>query len=155
MGKLHKTLRIEEADAARVSALRAEGESEAAAYARIISAGLEALEGAGSREEAVTGDQGALVRSLSEHIDTLKAANEELSGQLSVKDSQIEALTAITKEAQTITQAAQMLDGYGRKQIAETGAGDVVDVPEQAQEAETTASQEEPKRRGLFARLFG
>lgn len=143
MGKLHKTLRIEEADAARVSALRAEGESEAAAYARVISAGLDALEGGESREEAATGDQGALVRSLSEHIDTLKAANEELSAQITIKDRHIETLTDITKAAQT-------LEGLAHKQLADPSAGG--GAPEQAQEGET---QEEPKRRGLFARLFG
>lgn len=145
---IKKSLRIEEATAGRVAALQAEGESEAAAYARIISAGLEALEGAGSREEAVTGDQSALVRSLSEHIDTLKAANEELSGQLAIKDRHIETLTEITK-------AAQALEGMAHKQLAEPSTGDVIDVPERAQEAESLGSQEEPKRRGLFARLFG
>ena len=151
MGKLHKTLRIEEDTAARVDALKAEGESEAAAYARVICAGLDALEGAGSGEEAATGgDQAALVRSLTEHIDTLKTTTEELSGQLRVKDSQIEALTAIT-------QAAQALDGYGRKQLAEPSETDVIEVPEEAGTAneQRNESQEEPKRRGLFSRLFG
>lgn len=158
MGKLHKTLRVEEETAARVEALKAEGESEAATYTRVILAGLDTLEATGSGEEAAKsdreapegGDQGALVRSLTEHIDTLKAANEELSGQLRVKDSQIEALTAIT-------QAAQALDGYGRKQLAEPSEADVIEVPEEAGTAneQRNESQEEPKRRGLFSRLFG
>lgn len=152
MGKLHKTLRIEEGTAARVDALKAEGESEAAAYTRVICAGLDALEATGSGGEAATdGDQAALVRSLTEHIDTLKATTEELSGQLRVKDSQIEALTAIT-------QAAQALDGYGRKQLTEPSETEVIEVPEEAgtaNEQRNTASQEEPKRRGLFSRIFG
>lgn len=146
MGKLHKTLRIEAELAERIDALKEAGESEAATFTRILEAGAQTLEG-GSPEATGTA-QGELVASLQEHIDTLKAANEELSAQLSIKDRHIETLTDITK-------AAQALEGLAHKQL--TGGSE--DIGAEPIAATPAGSPETPKeeqgRRGFFARLFG
>lgn len=88
MGKVQKSLRIEEADAERVKALKEDGESEAAAYARVIRAGLEAL-------EEPAGTDGAE----RELLDLLKA-------QVAEKDAQIMRLQS-TLDAQAAAIAAE------------------------------------------------
>lgn len=144
MGKVHKTLRIEAELAERIDALKEAGESEAAAFSRILEAGAQTLEGGSDTPEAAQG--GELVTSLQEHIDTLKAANEELSAQLSIKDRHIETLTDITK-------AAQALEGLAHKQL--TGGEDIEAEPITTAPAGADKPKEEQGRRGLFARLFG
>ena len=147
MGKVHKTLRIEAELAERIDALKEAGESEAAAFTRILEAGAQTLEG-GSPEATETAQGGELVASLQEHIDTLKAANEELSAQLSIKDRHIETLTDITK-------AAQALEGLAHKQLA-GGSEDIGAEPIAATPADSPETpKEEQGRRGFFARLFG
>lgn len=140
MARIHKTLRLDEDVAARVGALKEEGESEAAAYSRVICAGVEALETPARGEGG--GNQAALVSSLAEHIDTLREANEALRGQLRIKDAQIEALTGIT-------QAAQALQGLAHRQLEDKAAGDVIEV------AGDGGQGAEGKRRGFLSRLFG
>lgn len=104
MAKVHESLRIEEAIAERVKAQAKDGESKAATYGRVLSAGLEALEGdseakaqepeeqaARAAEEASAGE----IEALRDYVETLKA-------QVEVKDRQIETLTRITEQAQTL-----------------------------------------------------
>ena len=152
MSKVQKSLRIEGDIAESIDALKTADETEAAVFNRVLRAGLDALEGGTEAGEAgqLAGDQAALIAELRAHMQTLQAANEKLSGQLDVKDMQIEALTNITRAAQT-------LDGLGRKQLSEPSEGDVLDIPEQAAgeqplKEETNTKQE--NRRGLLARLF-
>ena len=140
MSKVQKSLRIEEELAERIEALKEADESEAAAFSRILAAGASALEG--SPEEAETVQGGELIESLQEHIGTLKAANEKLSAQLTIKDRQIETLTDVTKAAQT-------LEGMAYKQLEAA-------EPIQA-EAEQSSEEIAPetKKQGFLARLFG
>lgn len=104
MAKVHKTLRIEEALAERVKEAKREGESEAAAYARLVEAALDAPKATGQES-----DSSALVSALQANIDDLRQ-------QVAVKDGQISELQAITKAAQTlhgVSEAAHVkqLDG--------------------------------------------
>lgn len=138
MAKVHKSLRIDATDAERVRALMADGESEAAAYGRVIAAGLDVLEAVGGHEAATDGaeapdaDEGpsdALTESLRAHVATLAAEVDTLRAQLEVKDGQISALTRITEQSQTLHAVAE----HKALETAEAKAG----------------------RRGLWARLFG
>ena len=109
MGKVSKTIRLEEELAQSVEELRQDGETDTALYIRVIAAGVEAYkekEGAQERTESAvsslqaeqdSGAQTALITALQEHIN-------DLQKQLETKDGQIEAL-------QNITQAAQALHG--------------------------------------------
>lgn len=100
MPKVHKTLRFDEALAARVQASKSDGESDAAAYERIVVAGLDALEGKhpGGRDPT-TG----------EHLADLREEIATLRSQLDVKDAQIEALQGIAAQAQALHGAADVL----------------------------------------------
>lgn len=138
MSKVHKSFRLDEEITAAVSTLATEGESEAATYARVIQAGIQFLKGkeAQHTSEAAQGRDdrnAALIASLQSHIETLRASNEELSGQLSIKDEQIRALSVLTAQAQE-------LYGMATKTI------------EQPKDASKVGGQE--KRRGFWARLF-
>lgn len=94
MAKVHKSLRIDEGLASRVSALAEDGESEAAAYSRVIEAGVDALSGeADARASSLAG-------ALSDHIDSLKA-------QLAAKDEQIKALSALADQSQRLQAMAE------------------------------------------------
>lgn len=141
MARVHKSLRIDATDAERVRALMADGESEAAAYGRVISAGLASLEGAAGEQTPVEGTEapdareGAdgtshdLVAALTAHVATLTAEVGTLRAQLEVKDGQISALTRITEQSQTLHAVAE----HKALETAEAKA----------------------ERRGLWARLFG
>lgn len=100
MAKVHESLRIEESLAERVKAQAVDGESKAATYSRVLSVGLDALEAEEQEpeeqaeqraEEATAGE----VEALRDYVATLKA-------QVEVKDRQIETLTRITEQAQTL-----------------------------------------------------
>lgn len=138
MARVHKSLRIDATDAERVRALMADGESEAAAYGRVISAGLDALEAVGGPETAAEDREApdahdatcdALTESLRAHVATLAAEVDTLRAQLEVKDGQISALTRITEQSQTLHAVAE----HKALETAEAKA----------------------ERRGLLARLFG
>lgn len=138
MARLHKSLRIDATDAERVRALMVDGESEAAAYGRVISAGLDALEGAQAAQdseaapdahEGTEGASDALTEALRAHVASLAAEADTLRAQLAVKDEQITALTRITEQSQTLHAVAE------RKAL------------------ETTEAKAE--RRGWLARLLG
>lgn len=103
--KRHKSLRIDEALDERIRALRSDGESDAAAYARVLAAGVAALED-GAAPAAAASSESALL----DYIETLKA-------QVAIKDEQIGALTRLTEQAQALqaVQAAKQLgDGSER-----------------------------------------
>lgn len=138
MAKVHKSLRVDEGDAERVRALMADGESESAAYGRVISAGLEALEASsttmaddGGAEDRDRRDEPseALTEALRAHVASLAAEVDTLRAQLDVKDGQIAALTRITDQSQTLHAVAE-------RKALETSEG-------------------KAGRRGLMARLFG
>lgn len=136
MAKTHKSLRIEDELIAGVQAVRLEGESEAAAYNRVIEAGLTVLEadkaepgktaaGADNEpQEAAQAPTGADTRL----VETLTATVDALREQLAVKDEQIAALTRLTDQAQQLHAAAEV-------KALDTAEGN-------------------RKSRGLFARLF-
>ena len=138
MARLHKSLRIDATDAERVRALMVDGESEAAAYGRVISAGLDALEGTQTAQDTeaapdyrddADGPSDALTDALRAHVASLAEEVDTLRAQLAVKDEQITALTRITEQSQTLHAVAE------RKAL------------------ETTEAKAE--RRGWLARLLG
>ena len=133
MGKVHKSLRLDESLDERAQALKAEGESDATAYGRIIEAGLDALEGrdgqpaqdsdgeevAAQGEAAQTGQAQSLqavVDAQRAHIADLQTRLAKADEQLAAKDSHLEALEAITK-------AAQSLHAMNTKQITDGSEG--------------------------------
>lgn len=143
--KVHKTLRLRRELADSIKALSIEGESETATYCRVLSAGVDALrggerhDGGGETEQQPMNatQEAALVSSLQEHIETLKRTVDELSGQMAIKDKQIEALSVLTAQAQQATTKA--LDTPQATQSGEDGGQAVTTEP----------------RRGFWARLFG
>lgn len=146
--KVHKSLRIDRGLADRMAALRRDGESDTALYTRALEAGAEALEGGGrpleaEAEEPATepgGDTEAL-EILRETVAMLKEDKEDLRRQLAEQADayrkQIDTLSVITTEAQTIAKQSQTL------QAAQTVA------PKKLETAE-----ENERRRGFWARLF-
>lgn len=85
-----------------------------------------------------------LVATLRETIDTLRE-------QLAVKDKQIDALTATLTATQT--QNAALTDALTAAQALHAGTIQTA-LTEHSDSSETVIEQE-PQRRGLFARLFG
>lgn len=155
MAKVHKSLRIEQALADRVRAAMAEGETETAAYARVIETGLDALEARAkpdAAEDAASGKQEGTKEQtaaegrptpgerrgngetevLRDYVATLKDANARLTEQMAVKDEQIAALTRITEQSQALHAITEHKGTMALE--SETG---------------------KEKRRGLFSRLFG
>lgn len=128
MAKVHKSLRLAEELDARVQAAKADGESDAAAYSRVIESGLDALEGqppgasAATATDAQDADRAATA-ALEGRIADLKDQIETLKDQLDKKDGQISALNAIATNAQALhgaedaIRAKQMLDNPGGGQI--------------------------------------
>lgn len=134
MSKIHKTVRLEPELAERIENLRAEEETSAAVYIRVLSAGVSTLEGAPENVSEPLStpqapeDAAALVDALQAHVDSLRAEVESYRNQLEVKDAQILSLTEVTK-------GAQLLHGMSEQK--------------QLEDTETKA-----KRRGWFSRLF-
>lgn len=127
MAKVHKTARLDEGLAARVAqAAKEAGESESAAISRLIEAGLDACEGGGG--EAAPCDGGDVARALERNNEDLRGMVESLKAQLETKDAQIQALTKLTDQAQTL----HAMEG-----------------------AKALEDGESKKRRGLIARIFG
>ncbi len=129
--RVHKSLRIGADLAERVTALKRDGESDSAAYSRVLEAGASALEacGVGDAASRVQGDTDTseLIAELRAHLETAKEANAALLEQIGTKDEQIRALSVIAAQAQESATKA-----------LEAGADD-----------------KEPKRRGLWSRFFG
>lgn len=151
MAKVHKSLRIEQALADRVRDAMAKGETETAAYARVIETGLDALEARtkpdatedaqeGTEEQAADEDrltpderrENGEIEVLRDYVATLKDANARLTEQLAVKDEQIAALTRITEQSQALHAITEHKGAMALE--SETG---------------------KERRRGLFSRLFG
>lgn len=133
MGKVHKSLRIDEAVDARVQAVKLQGESDAAAYARAVVAGLDVLEGGTAEETADTAtettreapaapakDEGpgasqdgatGVVAALEGHITDLREEVSSLKAQLDKKDAQLAAQADHVTELAKLTAQAQALHG--------------------------------------------
>ncbi|WP_321974224.1 hypothetical protein [Paratractidigestivibacter sp.] len=131
MGKVHKSIRIDEAVDARVRAVKLQGESDAAAYERAVVAGLDVLErndterptatatetqqeaqaapDGGEGPEGATEGATAVVAALEGHIADLRKEVSSLRAQLEKKDDQIDALQTITTNAQALHGAADVL----------------------------------------------
>ena len=130
IAKVHRSMRIEaDIDAAILAALE-QGETITEGYNRFLKAGVDAIAG---KEPPKPRDE--LLDALNAHIATL-------SGQLTVKDSQIEALNASLQAAQAL-QAANMPIG--------------IEPAQDAHEADNAPIvEEQPRTRGgLFAAIFG
>ncbi|MBQ9002369.1 MAG: hypothetical protein IJ087_10995 [Eggerthellaceae bacterium] len=91
MAKVHKSFRFDEELAAAIAALAVEGESEAATYNRVLSAGVTALMQKHAGNDGEAGADPAINDSMREHIETLKDTVSTLKGQLATKDEQIKA----------------------------------------------------------------
>ena len=144
--KVHKTLRLDSGLAERVAALRRDGETDTALYARTIEAGAAALEGEGRslQEEAEAkpeegGDSAGTVEAMRETIAILKEDREDLRRQLAEQSEahkkQLDTLAAITTDAQTIAKQSQTL--HAMTETKELGT-----------------AEDNKKRRGLLARRF-
>lgn len=144
--KVHKTLRLDSGLAERVAALRRDGETDTALYARTIEAGAAALEGGGRSLQAEAeakpeegGDSAGTVEAMRETIAILKEDREDLRRQLAEQSEahrkQLDTLAAITTDAQTIAKQSQTL--HAMTETKELGT-----------------AEDNKRRRGLLARLF-
>lgn len=144
--KVHKTLRLDSSLAERVAALRRDGETDTALYARTIEAGAAALEGGGRSLQAEAeakpeegGDSAGTVEAMRETIAILKEDREDLRRQLAEQSEahrkQLDTLAAITTDAQTIAKQSQTL--HAMTETKELGT-----------------AEDNKRRRGLLARLF-
>lgn len=144
--RVHKSLRVDAGLDARVRAQALDGESDAAAYSRVIEAGLSAMEGRRGDEsghaaddggQAATGVQDGGNAASDGATGPLAATIEALRAQLDAKDGQIAALTDLLGRSQDIASRAQALQAVTAKAVPAAGEGDG------------------KRRRGLMARLFG
>lgn len=142
--KVHKTLRLDSSLAERVAALRRDGETDTALYARTIEAGAAALEEGGRSLQAEAkpeegGDSAGTVEAMRETIAILKEDREDLRRQLAEQSEahrkQLDTLAAITTDAQTIAKQSQTL--HAMTETKELGT-----------------AEDNKRRRGLLARLF-
>ena len=145
--KVHKTLRLDGSLAERVAALRRDGETDTALYARTIEAGAAALEGGGcslqaeaeAKPEEGGGDSAGTVEAMRETIAILKEDREDLRRQLAEQSEahrkQLDTLAAITTDAQTIAKQSQTL--HAMTETKELGT-----------------AEDNKRLRGLLARLF-
>ena len=144
--KVHKTLRLDSSLAERVAALRRDGETDTALYARTIEAGAAALEGGGRSLQAEAeakpeegGDSAGTVEAMRETIAILKEDRKDLRRQLAEQSEahrkQLDTLAAITTDAQTIAKQSQTL--HAMTETKELGT-----------------AEDNKRRRGLLARLF-
>ena len=105
--KAHKSLRIDARNAERVAALRDASESEAAAYNRVIAAGLDVLEAEDAAEVGTGADTADTDADRDNaYIKSLTAALDALAAQLEAKDEQIRTLGAIANQAQQLNERA-------------------------------------------------
>jgi uncharacterized small protein (DUF1192 family) len=114
--KVPKSLRIDAELDTRVQALRCEGESDVAAYSRVITAGLDVLEG----EEEEAAPNVGLVDALQANIADLREEASSLQAQLETKDGQIAALQTITANAQALHGATDALQAKQLEKDADT-----------------------------------
>ena len=129
-----------------MAALRRDGETDTALYARTIEAGAAALEGGGRSLQAEAeakpeegGDSAGTVEAMRETIAILKEDREDLRRQLAEQAEahrkQLDTLAAITTDAQTIAKQSQTL--HAMTETKELGT-----------------AEDNKRRRGLLARLF-
>lgn len=154
-GKVHKSLRVEADTAERVRALIRDGESEAAAYNRVLVAGLDAMEGTTGRDPTGAGGaaaddgkqewpngtgSGEAMRAVSDSLAALTGQLSVMASQLEAKDEQIRALTELAGQSQTIAKQAQALHAVTEAKTLPVEADD---------------GAEQGRRRGWFSRHFG
>lgn len=144
MAKVHKSLRIEEELAQRVTKAKQPDEAEAAAYNRVLAAGLDAIEE--HYQEPVSEPHEAPQK------PTEAAVSSEL---IKAKDETISVLKKQLEEA-TERAAQQLADANERT------AKLLEDANQRTQEALTVASQAQQlhalatgKKQGFLKRLFG
>lgn len=115
MAKVQKSLRIDADTAARVEASKDAGESMAAAYNRVLRAGLDAMAD-GKREDGAGEDahDGEAVRAMAATLDILTAQLEE-------KDAQIRTLSEIVTRAQQLQGAAPKALESGEQRTTRRG----------------------------------
>lgn len=130
MAKVHKSLRLDAELVERVTAHKLPGETEVTAFALVLSAGCDHLEGCQVGENTVRtrADQaehggehaentqrntpdpmGGTVEELRDHIETLKQTTAYMREQLKVKDEQIAVANRLADQAQILTGRAQEL----------------------------------------------
>ena len=139
MDKVSRTVRLDQADADRVSALKAEDESMNAAYVRVIHAGLESLEGdgrgakdagAGATAASSADDSAALVEELRARVEDLRTQVDVLTLQLDRKDEQIAArdaqVTAFTYTTQRALLASAETEERDEEAVEDVSQDDVV-----------------------------
>lgn len=102
MATVKKSIRVDKEAADRVSALKAEGESESSAYCRVIAAGLEALEGGQIGDK--TADNSP---TQADRIADLKETTEYLKSQIDAKDKQLERMQELVAQAHSLHKAEQ------------------------------------------------
>lgn len=129
MATRHINIRVEEDIADSIDALRAEDESRATIYNRILKAGLEAITATPKDEEDSATDEAAPANT--SELETLRDYNALLKDQLAIKDEQIQSLTKLTQNAQQLHAASE------------------------AQSLLAPATTEKKEERGFWARLFG
>jgi small-conductance mechanosensitive channel len=133
VAKIHKTLRIEEELAQRVTDAKQPEETESGVYSRLLTAGLDAIEG--HNQEPASAAQEA----------PQKPAEAAVSSELiKAKDETISVLKKQLEEA-TERAAKQLADANQRTQEALT-------VASQAQQLHALATG---KKQGFLKRLFG
>lgn len=150
--KVHKSIRLDASTVERVRALMRDGESESAAYVRVMEAGLDALEGrpagaaedsAGDTRQAGTHGDDGLRDALAGSLEALREQLGVMSAQLEAKDRQIQALTDLAAQSQTIAEHSQALHAMTEaKAIGTASTGE-----------HTGEHDQDTRRRGLMGWL--
>lgn len=121
MAKVQKSLRIDSEIVERITPLKAEGESEAALYNRVLKAGLDSLKGNQETPQEQQAEASAYEKELLEaNIKDLRGNIDLLKEQIALKDKQIEALTTLANNAQIVsgiasTTSAKALEANNKK----------------------------------------
>ncbi len=148
MPNVHKSLRIEEETAAAVTALKSEGESEAAAYNRVLKAGLTALEEGAGPAEATAQDaprqpteasSSELIKAKDETIALLKEELADAKKQLATTSNQLSHQQRLTDQEQQL----RLLTGKKPSFFSRLFAGKKAAEPAPADAAEVVSVYEE------------
>ena len=159
MAKVHKSFRFDEEIWAGVSALAKDGETEAATFNRVLSAGVASLmtQRAGVGEEKTeTNIDPAFVESLQAHIGTLKESNATLTAQLETKDEQIKAKDSQISAKDEQIRALSVLTAQAQE-LHGAAVTKTIDQPQDENEtggASADGNQDGEQRRGWWARLW-
>lgn len=128
MATVAKSLRIEASLAARVKAIKREGEAESKAYMRVIAAGCEAIESGVEPDMGKAEQQAEEATASKELLDLYRQTVTDLKGQIDTKDKQISdqatqitELTNAIKTAQEVSKADKVLQAEERGLLVENG----------------------------------